>query len=480
MSNNYKNKSQFTEFGKVPPQAIEFEEAILGACIIEKNAIITALKHITADCFYKDSNRYVFEAICNLNDEHSPIDLLTVVEKLRQVNQLDIVGGATYIAQLSNKVGSAAHLEFHCQTVYEKYCRREIIRVCSEVSNDMFGDDLDIMDAIALMNGQTINLLKQAEKDEKHIKDAVNEALKHSMKMNAKDPSLQGIKTGFTYFDNFSGGLQRGDLVIIGGEPSNGKTTLALNIIQNCANAGSKVAFYSYEMTINQIAARMIAYDKRISSKDIIRGEVPADALTKISNECTKLKSNDIWLVKPKGTSFGKLKTDIQRIKLEYDIDALGIDYIQLISNNRGGGNKAELTGEIANELKALAVELDIAIVLLSQLARDNNSPRPTISRLKYSGDIEAAADTIIMPYLPFKYGKMTENVNNESVDIGENAIIIVGKGRNIGTTEFILEFKKEVPAFYNHFEQQQPSLNNYTEPSYSSRLPVDADDVPF
>lgn len=110
MSNNYKNKNQFTEFGKIPPQAIEFEEAILGACIIEKNAIITALKHITADCFYKDSNRYVFEAICNLNDEHSPIDLLTVVEKLRQSNQLDITGGATYIAQLSNKVGSAAHL----------------------------------------------------------------------------------------------------------------------------------------------------------------------------------------------------------------------------------------------------------------------------------------------------------------------------------------------------------------------------------
>lgn len=477
MSDNHRrNSSNFDAF-KVPPQAIEFEEAILGACIIEKNAIITALKYITSDCFYKEINRYIFEAVCELNSSHRPIDMLTVVEQLRQNNQLDNVGGASYIAQLANKVGSASHIDFHCQTVYEKYCRREIIRICSEISSDMFSDDLDVMDAISILNTNTINLVKQSEKDEKHIKEAINDAINHSMRVNAKDPSLMGINTGFTYFDNF-GGLQLGDLVIIGGETSNGKTTLGLNIAQNCALNGAKIAIYSYEMTVEQLASRMIAYDKRVSSKDIILGKVPADALTRIGNEVQKLKQSDIWILKPRGTSFGKLKTDIQRVKLEYNVDIVEIDYLQLISN-KGSGSRAELTGEMANELKALAVELNIVIVLLSQLARDNSNPRPTISRLKYSGDIEAAADTILMPYLPFKYEKLTENVNGKSVDIGENGIIIVGKGRNIGTTEFILDFKKEIPAFYNHYETLQPELTSYSEPIYLRNIPIN-DDTPF
>lgn len=274
-----------------------------------------------------------------------------------------------------------------------------------------------------------------------------------------------GVKTGFSYFDKFSGGIQKGDLVVIGGEPSNGKTTLALNICQNAAmHNGLSVVIFSFEMTVNQIAARMMAYDKRFSSKDMISGAIDRDSLNRISGDCFKLKGSNIRIVKPRGSSFAKLKNDIARVKLEYNCELIVIDYLQLITNNRSGASKAELVGDMANELKAIAIDINTPIILLSQLARDTSNPRPSINRLKYSGDIEAAADTIIMPYLPFKYGKVTEMVNNDTKEVGENGIIIIGKGRNIGTTEFMLEFKKDIPGFYNYFDAELPSIDNYIE----------------
>lgn len=458
-------KNSINSIGLIPPQALELEEAVIGCCIMERNAIITASKYLTPEMFYKESHQNIYSAIIRLNDERSPIDLLTVVEKMRGLNTLDHVGGAITIAQLSNKVGSSSHLEYHCQIIYDKYCRREMIVLAENIKNDMFNDEIDITESIGQINTRTVQLLTFNDKEEKHIKTAINDAVKESIRLNEKDPTLMGVKTGFSYFDKFSGGIQKGDLVVIGGEPSNGKTTLALNICQNAAmHNGLSVVIFSFEMTVNQIAARMMAYDKRFSSKDMISGAIDRDSLNRISGDCFKLKGSNIRIVKPRGSSFAKLKNDIARVKLEYNCELIVIDYLQLITNNRSGASKAELVGDMANELKAIAIDINTPIILLSQLARDTSNPRPSINRLKYSGDIEAAADTIIMPYLPFKYGKVTEMVNNDTKEVGENGIIIIGKGRNIGTTEFMLEFKKDIPGFYNYFDAELPSIDNYIE----------------
>lgn len=443
-------KNNIFEHGKIPPQSIEMEEAVLGAIIVEGNCFQSVLEYLKIESFYKEAHQIIFKCLLSIFDRRENIDLLTVVEELRRVDQLETIGGAIYIAQLSSKVGSASHIEFHSKIIAEKYIRREFIRLSNELSNGMFDDQTDLLSAINEFDTSKMNILSFTRDEEKHIKEAVNEMVDYSVKLN-KNLIPKGLPTGYSYYDEFSGGMQRGDLIVIAGETSNGKTTLALNILKNTVSHTTKAAIFSFEMTAFQLAARMVAHSEKISSKDIIRGALTERDLKIISKNAYKLTSSELYIVKPSGSSFNKLKRDIVRMVKIYGLELIVIDYLQLLSNPKHGASSADMIGEMANALKSLAVELDICIIAISQLARNQSNPRPTLSRLKGSGDIENAADTVIFTYLPYKYNLVCESVNGENQNIDENAIIIVGKGRNIGTTEFILEFKKEIPAFFNY-----------------------------
>ena len=437
------------DLGKIPPQAVELEEAVLGAIIVESQIFESVKPILTAESFYKDSHQKIYMVICELFDKHQPIDMLTVSELLSNKDLLEETGGHYYISQLTTKVASGIHTVEHAKIIAEKFMRRELIRICYETERTMFDEETDFMSEINHLDSKIKEVVSFTRKDEKHIRQAVDEMVEYSIKLN-DNTAPKGIPTGFTYFDEFSGGIQRGDLLIIGGEPSNGKTTLALNMVRNSSKRGTKCGIFSFEMTAFQLAARMVAHDQKIISKDIIRGKLTSKELVAISNNVSRLTDSEIYIIKPNSTNFNKLTHDISRMVKLYDLDFVVIDYLQLINNSLKGLSKADSTAEMANKLKSFTVELNIATALLSQLARDRSNPRPSMTRLKNSGDIEAAADIIMLPYLPFKYGKTVENVNGESVEIGHNGIVIVDKGRNIGTTEFTLEFKEEIPAFFN------------------------------
>lgn len=451
-----KQNNNYLEFGKIPPQSIEVEEAVLGALLVEGKSIQDVSDYLKPETFYKEANGTLYKALLSLYDKRKPIDLITVIQELRDTNCLDEIGGAVYIAGLTQKVGSAAHLEYHAKILAEKYIRREFIRISNELTNSMYEDEIDLLSSINDFDNAKTGILTFSSNEEVHIRKAIGDMVEHSAKLNQK-LIPKGLPTGFTYFDDFSGGIQRGDLVIFAGETSNGKTTLALNVCKNSAIHGTKAAIFSYEMTTFQLAARLVAHSEKISSKDIIRGELTPNQLGFIGNNCYKLINSELYIVKPNGSSFAKLRRDIVRMVKIYGLDLIVIDYLQLLNNQKQGASNAEMTGEMANQLKSLAVELNVGIICISQLARDKSNPRPTISRLKNSGDIENAADTVLLTYLPFKYNLQFENVNGENVNIGENAIIIVAKGRNIGTTEFMLDFKKDIPAFYNFHQSDIP-----------------------
>lgn len=450
------------EYGKIPPQAIEIEEAVLGAIIVESSCINIAMQFINERTFYKENHNTIFKSILNLKNSGKNIDLLTIVEDLRNNNSLEEIGGPIYIAQLSQKVSSAVHIEDHCKIIAEKYIRREFIRLCNELQNGMFDESIDLLDSINAFDAEKMSIMSFTKDEEIHINDAITDMAKRSISIN-KNEIVLGIPTGFKYYDDFSGGMQKGDLVVLAGETSNGKTTLALDIVNNAAINSTPSGIFSYEMTTFQLAARLVARKEKISSKDIIRGNFDEVRIAEIYNNALKLRSSELYIVKPSGSSFHNLKHDITRMVKLYGLELVAIDYLQLINNIRRGANGAEMIGEICNDLKALSVELNICTILISQLARSQN-PRPTLSRLKGSGDIENAADVVLFTYLPFKYNLAFENVNGESIEMLENAIAIIAKGRNIGTDEFILTFKKEIPAFFNYHKDEFVSYD-YTEP---------------
>lgn len=461
-----KNNNNSFELGKIPPQSIDVEEAVLGAILVEGKCLQDVIEYLKPETFYKEANKTLYAALVSLYDKRKPIDLLTVSQELRDTNTIDEVGGVVYLAQLTSKVGSASHIEYHSKILAEKYIRREFIRLSNELQQTMYDDNMDILSNINDFDNAKMNILSFTANEEVHIRKAINEMIDYSAKLN-QNLIPKGLPTGYSYYDDFSGGIQRGDLFVIAGETSNGKTTLALNILKNTASHGTKAAIFSYEMTTFQLAARLVAHSEKISSKDIIRGAISPSSLSYIANNCFKLNNSELYIVKPSGSNFVKLKRDIVRMVKIYGLDMIVIDYLQLLSNQKHGANQAEMIGDIANSLKSLAVELNIAIIAISQLARDRANPRPAISRLKGSGDIENAADVVMFTYLPYKYTLAFENVNGESTAMNENAIIIVAKGRNIGTSEFVLEFKKDIPAFFNFHQSDLPMpTNDYLEPN--------------
>jgi len=454
--------------GKIPPQAIELERAILGAIILESNLLENVKLILTDNSFYNTNHQLIYRAILQLEKDLQPIDMLTLINKLRDLNQLDIIGGSLYIANLVNDIGSGVNIVEHSKIVAEKYIRRKLITMAHKFGSSMYEEIDDLYTEILAYQDSINQTIEFTKKEEKHIKEAVLNMVDYSIMMR-KNEVEKGIKTGFTYFDEFSGGIQKGDLMIIAGETSNGKTTLAINMAKNAAYYGTRIGIFSFEMTVYQLAARFFAYDQNISSKDIIRGNIDETDLINLSFNAGNLVNSEIYIVKPSGTSFDRLANEIKRMVKLYNLDLIVIDYLQLISNIKRNGSTADSVAEICNNLKSLAVELNIALILISQLSRDNQS-RPSLRRLKGSGDIENAADIVMFTYWAHKYGVIVDVVNGDKMELEENEVIItVAKGRNIGTCEFLLNFNKDIPAFYNYVKKNEAKINIHIYPPTTS-----------
>jgi len=440
------------EIGKIPPQALDLEEAVLGAIMVEKDAVISILDVIKPESFYKETHQIIFKAIIDLSTHLEPIDLLTVTEELRKRNQLEEVGGPVYLAQLTSKVGSAAHLEFHAKIIAQKYIQRELIRVSSEIQNRAFDDSLDVDD---LLDYSEMELFKVAEgnikRETAQINVLVKQALKNIEEAGKREDGLSGVPAGFSELDRMTSGWQRSDLIIIAARPSMGKTAFVLSMARKMAvDHKTPVAFFSLEMSNIQLVNRLIVSESGISSEKIRNGKLDPHEWTQLVVKIKDLTEAKIFIDDTPALSIFEFRAKCRRLKAQYDIGVIVIDYLQLMTGPvETKGNREQEVSTISRSLKAIAKELNVPIIALSQLNRSvetrGGNKRPQLSDLRESGAIEQDADVVIFIHRPEYYGFLEDEEGNSLAGLAE---IILSKHRNGAVGDIKLRFEKEMARF--------------------------------
>jgi len=441
--------------GKIPPQAIDLEEVVLGAILLESKVLDEIAGDLQPELFYKEQHQVICEAVLSLWNGHKPVDILTVFEELKRLEKVEIAGGAYYVNGLTNRVTSTVNTSYHLQIIRQKYMQRELIRLSSDMIRESFDDTSDVIELINRVQDELFKLISKGTSGLRHISDGIKQVLGIIDRNSSGESHITGVPTGFRFFDNFSAGLQPGDLIVIAGETSQGKTALGLNI---AVNAGvfykKRINIYNYEMGEAQISARMMAVASEISSKDMMMGRLRIDDISQIHSRISGLINSQIYIDDCRENSLDYLLNSIRKSKIKDGIDLVIIDYLQLIKGE--GRKRNEMIGEIANRLKMEAKTLNIPIILLSQLARAAD-PTPSIARLKESGDIENAADIVWLLWRPDYYKRddvevLGRHFNTEGISVHD-----IAKGRNIGNTEFILDFNPKLTKFSNFSSDSEP-----------------------
>jgi replicative DNA helicase len=450
-------------YGKIPPQAIELEEAVLGAVMLEKDKLAEVLEIIqSVECFYVDANQKIYAAIRRLFDKGMPVDLLTVTEELRKNNELELVGGAYYLTRLTMSVVSSAHVEAHARIIMEKFIQRELIRISGNVISDAYEDSTDVFDLLDKAESNLYEITdKHLRKNFKSMKDVLVATIHEIEESKNKKEDLTGVPSGFVPLDQLTNGWQKTDLIILAARPSVGKTAFSLNLAMNAAMNSTKqfpVAVFSLEMGSGQIVKRMLSAVTDVSMESISRGRMEEHEFIQLTQRMNKLAKAPIYLDDQAALNIFELRAKARRLKQRHDIQMIIIDYLQLMQGNTDkGGNREQEISKISRDLKALAKELEIPIIALSQLNRSVESRKeskvPQLSDLRESGAIEQDADLVMFLYRPEYYG-----INNDEMGqpiMGETHIH-VAKHRN-GSTDtvkvrFIKEYQKFVDLEDNNF----------------------------
>ena len=322
------------EAGKIPPQAVDLEQAVLGAMMLDKNAVNDTVDILTENSFYDPKHYYIFKAIKELFATTNPIDLLTVTTQLRKEGELELAGGALYISQLTNRVASSAHAEYHSRIIAQKYIQREIIRMCSEVLKDAFDETTDVFD---LLNKAEGDLFKIAENNMKRnvdvMQNVVREAIKEIEIASKNSDGISGVPTGFRDLDKLTSGWQKSDMIVIAARPAMGKTAFVLSMARNIAvdyNMG--VALFSLEMSSVQLVKRLIASESRISAEKLRKGDLAEHEFQQLHTRISKLATAPIYIDDTAGLSVFDLRAKCRRLKSQYDIQIVIIDYLQLMT----------------------------------------------------------------------------------------------------------------------------------------------------
>jgi len=455
-TNEYKKKPSTPvnmEYGKVPPQAIDLEEAVLGALMLEKDALISVGDILIPESFYKDSHQKIYKAILELSAKEEPIDIFTVTESLRRLNFLEDVGGPYFITQLTNKVASAAHIEFHAKIIAQKYIQRELIRVSSEIQSEAFDDSTDVaslldkaqQDVFAIAEG---NIKKETE----HIRSLAEEVIKQIEEAGKREDGLSGVPSGFNALDRITSGWQGSDLIIIAARPSMGKTAFVLSMARNMAlTHKAPIAIFSLEMGADQLVRRMIASETELGSEKLRNGRLADFEWEQLNVRIKELIEAPIYIDDTPGLSIFELRSKCRRLKAKYDIQCIVIDYLQLMS--AGGnmrGNREQEVSLISRQLKIIAKELKIPVIALSQLnrgveQRTGDAKKPMLSDLRESGAIEQDADMVLFIHRPERYGITEDTEGNSLIGIAD---IIIAKHRNGAVGDIQLRFKNELAKF--------------------------------
>ena len=416
---------------KVPPHSIEAEQSVLGGLMLDNRAWEHIVDRITETDFYRREHKLIYRAIAALEAQTQPFDLVTLSEELAKTHELDAAGGMPYLGKLVKETPSAANIRAYADIVRERSVLRQLIEVGTDIAGSAFNPEgrnsKELLDNAERSVFQIAEQGARSGKGFVDIRKLLNSAVVQIDKLFELGGSITGVSTGFTDFDDKTTGLQKGDLVIVAGRPSMGKTTFAMNIAENAAIAEKKsVAVFSMEMPAEQLAMRMIASLGRIDQKNLRTGQLNDEDWPRITSAVAILSEVKLFVDDTAALSPGELRARARRLKREHGLDLIVVDYLQLMQVPGGGENRATEISEISRGLKALAKELEVPVIALSQLNRSleqRPNKRPVMSDLRESGAIEQDADLIVFIYRDEVY-------NLESPDKG-TAEIIIGKQRN-------------------------------------------------
>ena len=464
------------QYGKLPPQAIEVEEAVLGALMLERDAYVTVADIIDTGSFYKEEHQKIFEAIKELSANEKPVDLLMVTQALKDKEQLDEIGGPGYITQLTRRVASAAHIEFHSRIIAQKYIQRELIRVSSEIQSKSYDDTMDVDDLIDFSESSLFQVAERnIKKETVPIKPVLNEAIIQIEKAREQKDGLSGVPSGFTAIDRITSGWQKTDLVIVAARPSMGKTAFVLSMARNMAvDHNRSVALFSLEMSSLQLVNRLIASETELGSDKIKTGRLENYEWEHLNRKISNLEKAPIFIDDTPALSIFEFRAKCRRLKMQHDIQIVIVDYLQLMTAGTDSrGSREQEVSTISRSLKAIAKELNIPIIALSQLNRSVESregKRPQLSDLRESGAIEQDADIVTFIHRPEYYGIDEDESGNSLRGVAE---IIIAKHRNGATGDVHLSFKKELAKFSDmesHFGHAYDSLSK----TFSSKMNED------
>lgn len=433
------------EGAKLPPQAIDLEEAVLGALMLEKDAITLVSDILDYPCFYKENHQLIFKAIQKLSNESQPIDILTVTNQLKTMGVLDIVGGAYYIAQLTSRIASSANVEYHARIVLQKHLQRELIKISSETLRDAYEDTTDVFD---LLDNTEQKLFQVTEgnirKNYESMETLVRKAIKQVETAANSSSGITGVPSGFQALDKETGGWQKSDLLIIAARPAMGKTAFVLSMARNASvDFKSPVALFSLEMSALQLVSRLIASETELDSQKLKKGTLAPHEWEQLQNKVTRLLEAPLYIDDTPGLSIFELRAKARRLKKEKGIQMIIIDYLQLMTaGSEHKGNREQEISSISRALKGIAKELEVPIIALSQLSRmvetRGGDKKPQLSDLRESGAIEQDADMVMFIYRPEYYGLQADAAGNSTAG---KAQIIIAKHRAGATGEVDLRF---------------------------------------
>jgi len=435
---------------KVPPHNLEAEQAILGGILINNDALNQVVDILSGEDFYREAHTHIFEGMLTLYNRDEPVDLITLSQVLKEKNALEKVGGTEYLASLAEGISTSAGIMYHTEIVKDLATRRDLIKQCSHISEICFQPTNDTEEILDLAEQSIFEI---AERDIDQSFYPLNEVVKESFKKIEKTPgsAITGIPTGFTDFDNLTSGLQPSDLIIIAGRPSMGKTALALNIGYNAALDGAVgVAIFSLEMSRLQLGIRLLGADATIDSSRLRRGFLQDDDYLRLTDSANRLSELPIYIDDSSGLSALELKAKARRLKKKFDISLLVIDYLQLMQSKKSIESRQLEISDISRSLKALAKDLNIPVVAVSQLNRrveDRPNKRPLLADLRESGAIEQDADLILFIYREELYNRTEENRGK--------AELIIAKHRNGPTGKINLTFREEYTRFENYYKDE-------------------------
>jgi replicative DNA helicase len=439
------------DFGKVPPQAIDMEEAVLGAIMLEKEAVITVLDILKPESFYKDSHKKIFKAILDLNLREHPVDLYTVTEELRAHQELESVGGPVYLTQLTSKVVSAANVDYHARIVGQKYIQRELIRVSSEIQTRSFDDTYDVTELLDFSENELFQIAEgNIKREVSPINIVIREAIEEIEKAGKREDALVGIPSGFTRLDRLTSGWQKSELIIIAARPSMGKTAFALTMARNMSiDHGKNVAIFSCEMSSIQLANRLIIAETDIPGDKIRNGRLSEEEWKQLDTRIKKLVQASIYIDDTPAISIFELRAKCRRLMAQHKLDIVIVDYLQLMSGPDNAGSREQEVSNISRSLKSIAKELNVPIIALSQLNRSvemrGGTKRPLLSDLRESGAIEQDADMVVFIHRQEKFGITAFEDGSSTKGIAE---IILAKNRNGPVDDVRLRFREEKAQF--------------------------------